>query len=333
MIDHPEQLPCVEAIFQASGNVPLIFMKVDMGYKRAGVAPNTPECEVLIERLLAQHGVGKSVFHGIYAHAGNSYETREDWEALGHLALEFKALEEVAGVIRAKSPEHHLTLSVGASPTATSLQHPALTGEATNSSSSSAAVSSITTFLHTLKSQNYTLEVHAGVYPVLDLQQLATHARDTTLLAASSIAISALVEIASLYPGRGPNGTTEALVNAGCLAFGREPCADMGADKGRHYAGWGIVMPWGVENPVPGSGFPAVHGGWQLGKVSQEHGILRWLGEPGDEVPLRFGQRVRIWPNHACVAGAGFDKYLIVDSRRTGKEDEVVDVWPRWNGW
>lgn len=329
MIDHPDQLPYVEAIIQQSGNLPLIFMKVDMGYKRAGVIPNTPECESLIDGLLAQHAAGKSIFHGIYAHAGNSYETRKDWEALKHLAVEFKALEVVAALVKSKNPSHPLTLSVGASPTATSLQHPSLGTSSTNTDS----VSSINTFLHTLKSAGYTLEVHAGVYPTLDLQQLATHARDTTLLSASSIAISILVEIASLYPSRGPNGTTEALVNAGCLAMGREPCADMGVEKGRHYAGWGIVMPWGVENPVPGEEFPAVHGGWQLGKVSQEHGILRWLGEPGEEIPLKFGQRVRIWPNHACVAGAGFEKYLVVDSRRVGKEDEIIDVWSRCNGW
>jgi hypothetical protein len=24
---------------------------------------------------------------------------------------------------------------------------------------------------------------------------------------------------------------------------------------------------------------------------------------------------------------------LIVDSRNKGREDEVVDVWPRWHGW
>lgn len=330
MIDHPDQLPYVETLTKQSGHLPLIFMKVDMGYKRAGVLSNTPECEILIDRLLEHHAEGKSIFHGIYAHAGNSYETREDWEALKHLAVEFEALEVVAAVVKSKNADHPLTLSVGASPTATSLQHPELGGTPKNNTD---AVSSINGFLHSLKSQGYNLEIHAGVYPTLDLQQLATHARDTTLLSASSIAISILVEVASLYPGRGPNDTTEALVNAGCLAMGREPCADMGAEKGRHYASWGIVMPWGVDNPVPGKDFPAVHGGWQLGKVSQEHGILRWLGEPGEEIPLKFGQRVRIWPNHACVAGAGFDKYLVVDSRRIGKEDEIVDVWSRCNGW
>ncbi|KAH7155801.1 putative serine dehydratase domain-containing protein [Dactylonectria estremocensis] len=331
MIDHPDQIPHVAAIQANTGFVPLVFMKVDMGYRRAGVAPGTKECETLVEHLLASDGAGKCVLHGIYAHAGHSYETREDWKALDHLAAEFKALEEVAKMIISKRPGHALTLSVGASPTATSLQHPDVDGK--TSIGSPTSVSSINVFLRDLKAQGYKLEVHAGVYPTLDLQQLATHARDQSLLSASSIGISILAEVASLYAGRGPNGTIEALINAGCLALGREPCADLGAEKGQHYAGWGIVAPWGLRNPAPGEGFPAEHGGWQVGKVSQEHGILRWQSKAEREIPLKIGQRLRIWPNHACIAGAGFNEYFVVDSRVKGREDEIVDVWPRWNGW
>lgn len=110
-------------------------------------------------------------------------------------------------------------------------------------------------------------------------------------------------------------------------------------------------MPWGPlagKQPVPGADFPRVHKGWRVQRISQEHGILTWTDtelpegedEPGvtdkimkDLPKLKYGQRVRIWPNHSCIAGACYDWYLIVDSRREGKEDEVVDVWPRWRGW
>lgn len=136
-----------------------------------------------------------------------------------------------------------------------------------------------------------------------------------------------------VYPGRGANGTTEALINAGTLALGREPVADKGEVPGRDYSGWGYLMPWGLDNPAPGPDFPRVHGGWQVGRISQEHGVLVWRGRREDEVPLRYGQRVRVWPNHSCIAGACFDWYLIVDSRVKGREDHVVDVWPRWRGW
>ncbi|KAL2142725.1 hypothetical protein VTI28DRAFT_813 [Corynascus sepedonium] len=165
------------------------------------------------------------------------------------------------------------------------------------------------------------------------MQQLATHARDESLMTADDIAISVIAEVASIYPGRGVNGTTEALINAGTLALGREPVADKGEIPGQDYHGWGFLMPWGLDNPVPGPDFPRVHDGWQVGRISQEHGILTWQGSKEDEVPLRYGQRVRVWPNHSCIAGAGFDWYLIVDSRNKDGEDQVVDVWPRWRGW
>lgn len=335
MIDHPSQLDHVDAIFHQSGHKPQVFMKVDMGYRRAGVIPGTDPCPELVDAILKHESTGTLSFLGIYAHAGQSYQAREDWKALDYLIAEFKSLEEVAGVISEKAPGHPLVLSVGASPTATALQHPSI-GSAASSSGHDAneAVEKVNAYLEGLKEKNYSIEVHAGVYPVLDLQQLATHARSPAFLTSDSLALTILVEVASLYESRGPSGTVEALINAGCLALGREPCADMGEEKGKHYNGFGVLMPWdGLDNEVPGPEFPAKHGGWQVGKVSQEHGILRWQGDPKDLVPLQFGQKVRVWPNHACVAGAGFDKYFIVDSRREGHADEIVDVWPRWNGW
>ncbi|KAG9254855.1 putative serine dehydratase domain-containing protein [Emericellopsis atlantica] len=329
MIDHPEQLSLVEVIRERSGHQPLCFMKVDAGYHRAGVIPSTPECEFLVDAIVSSADRGHCVFHGIYAHAGQSYDCREDWQALDFLTAEFKALEAVAAVVRKRRPSQPLTLSVGATPQSTSFQHPDIKSD----SPSDPRAGLVSEYMQRLTSQGLRLEVHAGVYPTLDLQQLATHARDTTLLSSSNIAISVLFEVSSLYPRRGPKGTTEAMINGGCLALGREPCADMGPEKGKHYNGFGIVTPWRTGNPEPGQAFPAVHGGWQVGKVSQEHGILRWKGPPEEEIELKYGQRVRIWPNHSCVAGACYDKYFIVDSRLKGREDEIIDVWPRWRGW
>lgn len=346
MIDHPDQVPLLAALkSQSGGNKPLAFLKIDVNYHRAGAIPGTPTYQSLLKTILASEAEGSCHLHGLYAHAGQSYYTRKDWDALMYLTDEFATLSSVAKEIRGQSPSHQLVLSVGATPTATALQHPNfLTGApvavgapsppTTNNGEAGARVASLSALIKDLKRDGLGLEVHAGVYPTLDLQQLATHARDGSLLGSGDIAITVVAEVASLYEGRGEGGSTEALVNAGSLALGREPCKEDGAG---HYAGWGVVAPWGDaslerSDPAPRD-FPAVHGGWQVGKISQEHGVLVWQGARDAEVPLRFGQRVRIWPNHACIAGAGYDHYLVVDSRRTGKEDEVVDVWPRWNGW
>jgi D-serine ammonia-lyase len=62
-------------------------------------------------------------------------------------------------------------------------------------------------------------------------------------------------------------------------------------------------------------------------------GILSWKGSKEDEVPLQVGQRLRIWPNHACVAGAGHGCYLIIDSSKEENPDVILDVWTRWHGY
>ncbi|KAF3764341.1 hypothetical protein M406DRAFT_71110 [Cryphonectria parasitica EP155] len=346
MLDHPDQVALLGPLTsQAGGNKPQIFLKIDVESRRAGVVRGSPTYHALLRAVLDAEQAGHCSLHGLYAHAGQSYYTRADWHALAYLSVEFGTLRDVAADVRALSPGHALVLSVGATPTATALQHPDIETTTAAAVASTAKdptaqhVASLSTLLQQLKGEDgegagLTLEVHAGVYPTLDLQQLATHARDNTLLSSSSIGVSVLAEVASLYAGRGEGGTGEALINAGSLALGREPCKEDGAG---HYSGWGLVMPWGDAalaglDPAPAA-FPAVHGGWQVGRISQEHGMLVWKGEKEAEVPLRFGQRVRVWPNHSCIAGAGYDHYLVVDSRRAGKEDEVVDVWERWNGW
>lgn len=347
MLDHPDQIPLLAALTaQSGGNKPLVFLKIDVNYHRAGVIPGSETYHALITAVLAAETAGHCVLHGLYAHAGQSYHTREDWAALSYLTQEFAILGRAAEDIRAQSSssssgggggggDHALVLSVGATPTATALQHPDVTAAAEAASTTTAPVASLSTLITTLqKRAGLGLEVHAGVYPTLDLQQLATHARDSSLLGSGDIAISVVAEVASLYAGRGVAGSTEALINAGSLALGREPCTEEGEG---HYGAWGLVMPWGSPElegtePAPRE-FPAVHGGWQVGRISQEHGTLTWSGAPEEEARLRFGQRVRVWPNHACIAGAGYGHYLVVDSRREGKEDEVVDVWERCNGW
>lgn len=343
MVDHPDQIPLLATLTaQSGGHQPLVFIKVNVNYNRAGAIPGTPTYQSLLEAVLASESQGSCVLHGLYAHAGQSYYTRKDWAALLYLTEEYSILHRVARDIRAIRPGHPLVLSVGATPTATALQHPEIAGATAGGSEAGAGAgdeartraAGLSALIGTLKEQGLDLEVHAGVYPTLDLQQLATHARDGSLLSSSEIGVTVVAEVASVYEDRGSGGSTEALVNAGSLALGREPCKE---DEPGHYSGWGIVAPWGnaeIEKvePAPRE-FPAVHGGWQVGRISQEHGILVWKGNKEEYVPLKFGQRVRIWPNHSCIAGAGYDHYLVIDSRRKGAENEVVDVWERWNGW
>jgi D-serine deaminase-like pyridoxal phosphate-dependent protein len=73
--------------------------------------------------------------------------------------------------------------------------------------------------------------------------------------------------------------------------------------------------------------------GWIVSRVSQEHGVLRWEGDASKCNRLEVGDKLLVWPNHACIASAHFPNYLVVDSDREGEEYTVCDVWQRWRGW
>lgn len=136
MVDHVDQVPLLATLTSKSGgNPPLVFLKVNVGSNRAGVIPDTPACSALVDSLLASEAAGESALLGLYCHAGHSYATRQDWEAMGILGAEFEALRKVAELVRdRRAPgKEPLVLSVGATPTATTIQHPDLaTAKETN---------------------------------------------------------------------------------------------------------------------------------------------------------------------------------------------------------
>ncbi|KAK0115638.1 hypothetical protein ONS96_014085 [Cadophora gregata f. sp. sojae] len=361
MVDHPDQLPNVTALHELSGNAPSVFLKIDMGGHRAGVAPQTTACTTLIASLLELEKAGTLNLLGLYSHAGQSYSSSGESDALDFLRQEFEALLVTAIELRTVSPSHPLVLSVGATPTTTSIRNLLLTHPPPDSRSPSSplpstpsqeAISALRATISLIRSSGLTIEIHAGVYPTLDIQQLATHALPTTgphaMLTWNDLAFTVVAEVASIYPGRGKNGTPEVLINAGIIALAREPC--------KAYGGFGIVSGWGREGVHTPLTSPELHTGWTVGRISQEHGILVWTSpssnpnnstessttetsttetsttEKESKIPeeemLHVGQKIRIWPNHACITGAGFGWYLVVDGG-----DEIVDVWPRWRGW
>ncbi len=299
-----------------------------MGGHRAGVEPQTSACSKLITAILALESAGSAHLLGLYSHAGQSYNSSSRAAALDYLRQEFEALLVTATDVHSILPSKPLLLSVGATPTTTSVRNLLIDNEDTHIDESK-AIAALRATIAAIREQQCSIEIHAGVYPTLDLQQLATHALPTegphAMLTWSDLALTIVAEVASLYPGRGKDGSPEALLGAGSLALGREPC--------KAYNGWGILTPWNrpeVRLPTVG---PEKHVGWQVGRISQEHGILVWNGAGIEPEKLEVGQKVRVWPNHACIAGAGYGWYLIVDETREGMEDEIIDVWPRWRGW
>lgn len=252
MIDHPSQLRSVATIHEKTNIPPLVFIKIDMGGHRAGVIPGTETCSQLISSVIDLAKRNICILHGLYSHAGHSYSSNSQTAALDYLRQEFEALlitsEEVHSIAATKMP---LVLSVGATPTSSAIRNLLLSS---TSSEGLNEISALKATMGAIRDVGCEIEIHAGVYSMLDMQQLATHALPEDVLSVrpfhsqicryhilthtkwSSVAITILAEIASLYPPRGTSDSPEALITAGSLAIGREPC--------KAYPGWGILSPW-----------------------------------------------------------------------------------------
>lgn len=332
LVDHPEQLKAVLTVGAESGMRPHVYIKIDMGTHRSGVAPQSPAASQLISHVLKADDAGQAILAGLYSHAGHSYYGNDRASAVDLLRQEFESLLVTAQSVHSARPNKKLVLSVGATPTTTSVRN-MLLKESSLSKAEQTAISALQGTINAIRSMKCEVELHAGVYATLDIQQLSTHALSTEgpdpMLDWSDLALTIITEVASIYPKRGEDGRPEALVTAGSLALGREPC--------KAYSGWGIASPWNIsdaEAPQIRSRLtPENYTGWEVGRISQEHGILTWRGDKDQVSPLAIGQKLRIWPNHACIAGACYDYYLVFDSEVKGSEDKIIDVWPRWRGW
>ncbi|KAI0963631.1 hypothetical protein AcW1_010244 [Taiwanofungus camphoratus] len=291
LIDHPDQVSFLESFERArkSSRKWSVFIKVDCGLKRAGLEPTSPLFKSLLTAVFSSPIIS---VYGFYSHGGHSYESTSLPEASAFLSREIEAVNTAAGLalsILSGSPNlaprsEPFVLAIGSTPTA----HAATAG----------------TRERLAAQLNGRLELHAGNYPLLDLQQL-----HTGLVETSRVAQRVLATVISYYPGRGGDGTDEAMCDAGAIA--------MSKDVGPH-EGFGEVV-----------GKP-----WRLTRISQEHGVLkqtRRADRPEDK--LRLGEIIQIVGQHACLILAAYPWYYIVDSDMPGGGDVVDDVWVPWKGW
>ncbi|KAI4224809.1 MAG: hypothetical protein LQ349_007168 [Xanthoria aureola] len=326
LVDHCEQLQHLKLFNEITGYPLCVFIKVDTGYHRAGVTPSSAEFLNLVTRILDGGKNSMNIeFGGLYSHAGHSYGGSSASQAMDLLIEEIESLRKASEIVKNLHTKIALTLSVGATPTATSVQNLMELSDGPQAPGVKQS-DALKDCIRQAKANHDQVELHAGVYPFLDMQQLATQASPSASqpstgpgLSFGDIAFTILTEVASLYSER---DQPEALIAAGSFALGREPC--------KSYSGWGIVSNWGFDSTIPTG-----RSGWQVGRISQEHGILTHeSSKHGDTPELCVGQKVRIFPNHACVAGAAFDYYLVVDSNLPEKRrDEILEVWVRCRGW
>jgi D-serine deaminase-like pyridoxal phosphate-dependent protein len=147
-------------------------------------------------------------------------------------------------------------------------------------------------------------EMRPGVYVFNDLDQEFIGS-----CGAGDLALSVLASVIGHYPHR-----NQVLIDAGALALSK----DISAQEFQPKVGFGTI----ADAPARDMAVIA---------CSQEHGFVA----SDDPIPygnLPIGSRVRVWPNHACITAAAYDRYYVVDSDLDGGKS-VVDVYDRINGW
>jgi D-serine deaminase-like pyridoxal phosphate-dependent protein len=121
----------------------------------------------------------------------------------------------------------------------------------------------------------------------------------------SDVAFSVLATVVSAFPEQ-----HRAVVDAGALALSKDP----GPTHVDPDCGFGRIVAVEDQHPLPGL---------RLGSLSQEHGVVEGPGVAA----LRPGVRLRILPNHSCLAAACFDRYHVIRGTR------VTDLWRPIRGW
>ncbi|VTT65177.1 unnamed protein product [Fusarium fujikuroi] len=201
MVDNEQQVDFLEK--SASSKQPWdIFVKLDVGSRRAGVEANSAALNSLVER--AQKSSAISIY-GFYCHAGHSYGGRSRDEAEKTLNIEVSSVLAAAKLLPS---DHQLVISVGSTPTAHVVES-----------------------LKASMPENIKLELHAGNFPCNDLQQVSTG-----LVTETQQSVSVAAEVCSVYPER-----NEALVNAGVIALSREASAFSGFGRVVGSPAWGVV--------------------------------------------------------------------------------------------
>ncbi|GKU06420.1 d-serine dehydratase [Fusarium langsethiae] len=324
LIDHPSQLQSIKAFSQHAKFPARVFLKVDTGYHRAGLPPHSLNKNGLIESLAQLEKSGEAELLGLYSHSSLSYKDSTAEQAMANLEGEIQGcLDAVNAQAHLFAKKKEIFISVGASPQVTAAEN-----LVTSNGDLSPAAESLRKAIKIVTTGQpgglqTKLELHAGVYSILDMQQISTKSRRHLGSYEEEIAISVIAEVCSIYNDN-ERAQPEALVAVGTLGLGREPCTA--------YSGWGVVSQRSYE-----AGANAARR-LIIDRVSQEHSIVAWEHDENEDmsgipsVPLEVGQNVVIFPNHACVTGALYGWYLVVDSSE-GDAERIVDVWVRASGW
>ncbi len=144
-------------------------------------------------------------------------------------------------------------------------------------------------------------EVRPGNYLFFDAFQAALGS-----CTVADCAFTVLATVVGSYPER-----RAAVIDAGALALSK----DDGAPQVAPRPSYGIPLPLEGTDLLPHL---------RITSLTQEHGVVTVAA--GGAVPP-IGQRLRIVPNHSCLAAALFDRFFVV------RGTSVVGEWRPVRGW
>jgi len=286
LVDGAVAVAAAERAAVAAGVRVSVFLKVDCGYGRAGVDPESPAAFALARRLAASPQLD---FRGLLTHGGHSYGSRSVAESRQAAAQEAAAPVAFAEALRREGVEVP-EVSVGSTPTCT-----ALAGEVEDGADTvggpGAPWEGVT-------------EIRPGNYIFFDVHQAAVGS-----CRLSDVAFSVLVTVISHHSER-----NRLLVNAGSLALSADP----GPRHIDPHCGFGVVADLTGE-PIAGL---------RLSSLSQEHGWVEAVSGDGAALAaFPVGIRLRILPNHSCLAAALHDRYHVL------RQGRLVAEWRPVRGW
>jgi D-serine deaminase-like pyridoxal phosphate-dependent protein len=142
-------------------------------------------------------------------------------------------------------------------------------------------------------------EMRPGVYLFGDLYQAGLKS-----LSQDRIALSVLSRVIGVYEDK-------IVLDAGGLALSK----DFGANRFGPRVGFGQLA--NIRGETVAEAF--------VKDVSQEHGVVPMCSALDS---VNIGDCFRIYPNHACMTAAAYDKYYVVE-----RDQQIVDEWQRCNGW
>lgn len=74
------------------------------------------------------------------------------------------------------------------------------------------------------------------------------------------------------------------------------------------------------RDEYPGHGLIIGKTGWIIERLSEEHGMLKWMGD-GESSSLDIGEQIQIIPNHVCTTFSSLNESVVVSN------GEVINRW------